>query len=258
MSFSDVDAAENPAGLVRHLDRADITGAEVRTGLRQLLASTPGEVIVDVGAGVGHDVIALAQSGNRVIGVEPSQTLLAEARARAAGAGVSPGLVRAWGEALPFPTASAGACLVDRVLQHVVDPAVVLAELHRILAPRGRLVVWDNDWGTFSIDLDDLEAVEAIARCRTAAMAQGRIGLRLRGLLLRAGFVEVDCQPIPRHVTSIADTAVRFDLAVARTVRAGLLSEDRAERLREQMGEALEEGTFWASWNRYLAIATRP
>jgi SAM-dependent methyltransferase len=257
VAFSDVDASENPARLVGYLDRVDVNAAEIRAELRQLMGSAPDGVIVDLGAGVGHDAIALSQSGRRVVGVEPSQTLIAEAKARTARSGVSPGLVRAVGEALPFPAASIGACLVDRVLQHVDDPAVVLAELHRVLAPGGRLVVFDVDWGTLSIDLDDLEAIEAIARCQTAAVAQGRIGLHLRGLLLRAGFVEVDCRPIPQEVTRLADTTLRFDLAVARTVRAGLLSEDRAERLQRQMTDALENGTFWASYNRYLAVAAR-
>jgi SAM-dependent methyltransferase len=233
--------------------------AEIKSELRRLASTGAGGVILDLGSGAGHGVLELARSGHRVVGVEPSRVMVHEAKARAARAGLSADLVRARGEALPLATATVGTCHVDRVLQHVADPVVVLAEIHRVLVPGGRVVIWEPDWGTLGVDVGDGEGNEALARCLAGyGPVQRRVGLRLRGLLVRAGFVDVDCRQIPRGITNLADTTLRLEPSVARAVRNGLFSQPQAEHLRQLIVQAQEDGTFWASFNRYLAVAVRP
>jgi SAM-dependent methyltransferase len=260
MSYSNVDASRDPQALVAQLDRRAATLAPIKAEMRRLAAVAPGEVVVDLGCGAGHDLAELARSGHRAVGMDRSEIMLDQARARVAAAAVRPGLARALVEALPFRTATVAACLADRVLQHVADPAAVLAEVRRVLSPGGRLVIFEPDWGTFSIDLADSDGAQALSSCVAGGVAQRRIGLQLHGLLVRAGFTGIDCRQMPVGVTNLArlQQSTSLDLALRRAVRTGLLSQDRAERLEQAMTDASADGTFFASHNRYLVTAVRP
>jgi arsenite methyltransferase len=57
--------------------------------------------------------------------------------------------------ALPVPDAAFDAALAVQVLEYVPDPDAALAELHRVVRPGGRLVVWDVDWATVSLHSSD-------------------------------------------------------------------------------------------------------
>ncbi|MGW4486009.1 class I SAM-dependent methyltransferase [Amycolatopsis sp. NPDC004368] len=48
---------------------------------------------------------------------------------------------------LPFPTSSADVAFSHALLERVPDPLAVLAELHRVLRPGGRLALSTSDWG---------------------------------------------------------------------------------------------------------------
>jgi SAM-dependent methyltransferase len=260
MSYSDVDASRDPQALVGQLDVRAANLAAIKAEMRQLASVAPGDVVIDLGCGAGHDLAELARSGHRAVGMDRSSVMLEHAQARLAATGVPAGLARALVEALPFRTGSVAACLADRVLQHVADPATVLAEVHRVLSPGGRLVIFEPDWGTFSIDLADSDGAQALSSCVAGGVAQRRIGLQLHGLLVRAGFTGIDCRQMPIGVTNLArlQQSASLDLALRRAVRTGLLSRDRAERLEQAMAQASAAGTFWASHNRYLVTAVRP
>ena len=97
----------------------------------------PGAVLLDVACGAGllapHLTGRLA--GWRHTGLDLSQLSLLQARAH----GVAP--VRADAHRLPFATGSLDCVVAGEVLEHVPDLPAVCAELGRVLAPGGTLVV---------------------------------------------------------------------------------------------------------------------
>jgi ubiquinone/menaquinone biosynthesis C-methylase UbiE len=96
-----------------------------------------GRRVVDVGCGTGRLALALAERGARVWGVDPSDEMLAEARANAGG---KVALKRASAEELPFKDGwFEGA--VFRLVIHLVDRRRALSESARVLTPGGRIVV---------------------------------------------------------------------------------------------------------------------
>jgi ubiquinone/menaquinone biosynthesis C-methylase UbiE len=86
--------------------------------------------VLDVGAGAGDDLRALAElvsPGGRVVGVDLNPTSAEVQRADAC--------------ALPFADGTFDACRCDRTLQHVADPQKALAEMVRVTKPGGTVVV---------------------------------------------------------------------------------------------------------------------
>jgi SAM-dependent methyltransferase len=93
--------------------------------------------VLDLGCGAGNLLERL--EGSRLVGVDLSDTMLAQARKRLAG---RPGLelVKANAEALPFPDAAFGRVVCSEVLEHVLDPKKVVAEIRRVCRPGARVV----------------------------------------------------------------------------------------------------------------------
>lgn len=105
-----------------------------------LLDLVPGLAVVDLGCGTGAYTVTLAEAGCRAVGVDISPAMLAVARAKAPRAG-SVRWVEADLENLPFPDGAFDRGLLHVTLEFVDDPARVLREAVRVLAPGGRLVV---------------------------------------------------------------------------------------------------------------------
>jgi ubiquinone/menaquinone biosynthesis C-methylase UbiE len=96
-----------------------------------------GRRALDVGCGTGRLSLALAERGVKVWGVDPSEEMLAQARA-AAGRRVGLKLGRA--ESLPFRDGWFER-VVLRLVVHLLDRALAFPELARVLAPGGRALL---------------------------------------------------------------------------------------------------------------------
>ena len=103
------------------------------------------DVIVDVGCGAGPALrhASTRMTGGRLIGVEPTPRMLAIAIERAADhpAGDRLEFVAGPAEALPVDDAVADWVFLFDVFDHLADPPRALAEIARVLQPKGRLVV---------------------------------------------------------------------------------------------------------------------
>jgi ubiquinone/menaquinone biosynthesis C-methylase UbiE len=110
-----------------------------------LAGCPPGGAVLDVPCGFGRHSVALAAAGYRVVGVDRSPTLLAEAERRAGdGDGGGLELVRADYRELPFAGERFDAALnLFSSLGYLgdADDTRVLAEIRRVLRPGGRLVI---------------------------------------------------------------------------------------------------------------------
>ncbi len=96
-----------------------------------------GRRVLDAGCGTGAVAAALAERGARVWGVDPSEEMLAVARSAA---GKRVGLKRGRAEELPFKDAWFER-VVMRLVVHLVDRALALPELARVLVPGGRVTI---------------------------------------------------------------------------------------------------------------------
>jgi arsenite methyltransferase len=135
-----------PAELANVPDKAVESFAGV-ANLWQLGRLAPGERVLDLGSGAGTDSLIAAQmvgERGRVTGIDMTVEMLAKARAAASEAGFAKvEFVEAEAEQLPFADASFDVVISNGVIDLIPDKDAVYAELHRVLAPGGRLQIAD-------------------------------------------------------------------------------------------------------------------
>jgi len=109
--------------------------------IRQFLRlQEPVDCAVDAACGAGQSSLALTAMAREVIGIDASESMLAQAPAHA-----RIRYLQSPAEQLPLPKQSADLVTVSLAL-HWLDRERFLAEVRRILRPGGALVVYGNDF----------------------------------------------------------------------------------------------------------------
>ena len=116
-----------------------------RKRLREVLAPSDGERVLEVGPGTGYYTLDVAQwvgRGGRVEIFDLQQEMLDHTMARARASGLA-NITPSQGDArrLPYPDAAFDAALLVATLGEIPDQEAALRELRRVLEPGGRLVV---------------------------------------------------------------------------------------------------------------------
>jgi arsenite methyltransferase len=124
----------------------------------------PGERVLDLGSGAGTDsLVASFMVGpeGQVTGIDMTPEMLEKARAGAAAVGATNvTFVEGEVERLPFADAAFDIVISNGVIDLVPDKDAVFGEIHRVLAPGGRIQIADvtiqqpvSDEGRRNIDL---------------------------------------------------------------------------------------------------------
>jgi len=161
--------------------------------VREALAASPGERVLDVGCGPGFYCAELAAQvgpAGSIVGVDGSAAMLALARRRCASHD-NVELSEADATSLPVEDASFDAALSVQVQEYVPDVTAGLAELHRSLRPGGRVLVFDIDWATLSVHSEDPALTDRVLSAWDEHLAHRSLPRTLAPRLRAAGFEDV-------------------------------------------------------------------
>ena len=262
--FSAVDRDAASASLVGALDEQAALPAvqRLRAAATELLSPLAGHRLVDVGCGTGDVVRALASlvgPTGQVVGVEPSEVMLATARARSAGRDLPVRFVRGDVVGLELPDSSADGVVCERVLQHVGDATAALAELVRITRSGGRIVVIDTDWGMHAVHGADPDVTARVVESWVAATPDGRVGTRLPALFADAGLT--DQVVVAETLVSTAPHRPAhppFTTMAMLAEQTGALQVGEAATWLDQLAAAARHGRFLWAVTMFCVAGTRP
>ena len=105
--------------------------------IAELLEVEPGQRVLEVGCGGGHVLRLFPEA--ELVGVDVSAVMLGKAKKNLARHHVT--LLRGELSELDLPTASFDRLICTEVLEHVVDPRALLAQMRRLLRPTGIAVI---------------------------------------------------------------------------------------------------------------------
>ena len=173
------DEADLP--LSKTLEVLDESVPNYNEWLRILVAPAAVGAVVELGAGMGTFSLALLQTADTVVAVEPSEAgSLALCRAAA----LEPRVIAIRGFAVDaVPYGPFDGAIMSNVLEHIEDDAATLAELYSMLRPGGRLAVFCPAFSVLMSDFD--REIGHFRRYRKA---------KLRTLVEKAGFEIVEAR----------------------------------------------------------------
>ena len=123
------------------------------------LATAQGRRVGDLGAGIGHVALPLAERGVEVVAIEPAQAMLDRLRAEARRRRLSIRAIHATAEALPLDDASLDLAVVADAL-HFLDAELIAHEIARVLAPKGALALVTCELGKTPFMQSLVEVIE--------------------------------------------------------------------------------------------------
>ena len=161
-----------------------------------------GTAILEVGCGTGvwaREAAAVVGPDGQVLGIDPSRSMVDEARRLARERGAPPHLsfAMADGAALPFPEGTWELVLTATVLGHVENQSGLMREMARVARREGRVVAFDQDQETFVVNHSDRKLTRRILNLFCdRRQTDGWSGRRIFGLMQQMGLCEVRCLPL--------------------------------------------------------------
>ncbi len=128
------------------LDEFHALGRAASLALAELADVQPGERVLDVGAGIGGPARFLAaRYGAQVTALDATERFCRAAELLTRGTGLADQVQIVCGDALalPFPDDSFDLAWTQALIQNIADKEQLVAELARVLRPRGRLAMFE-------------------------------------------------------------------------------------------------------------------
>ncbi len=156
------------------------------------------EDVLDVACGPGLVAAAFAARVRRVVGIDVTSGMLARGRALAADRGAGNiRFVQADGEHVPFRTGAFRRVVSRRAFHHFGAPARVLAEMARVCAPDGVVIIEDQ---ALPADAAVAEIMTTIDRLRDPSHTRAISPTAWEDLLRPSGLVLARIEVMPREL----------------------------------------------------------
>lgn len=263
--FREVDRESRPEGFVEYLDTVtDVAAVQAyKRRSYDLLHLAPGQSVLDVGCGTGEDVCAIARRigpSGRVIGLDKSGVMIAEAKKRSSGLGLPVEFHSGNVLKLPFDDDTFHATRAERMFQHLTEPETALKEMIRVTRPGGTIGVMDPDWGTILVDSSDKDLTRKIfALSEDNAAVNPWMGRQLYSLFNRNGLgnLQVLAINVPVLSFAVAEAVLNLRSYVKRAVENRIITEAQGESWLREQEERAHGNRFFSSLSGFGLFGTK-
>ncbi len=265
--MADVDQSVNPRASVNYLDAATRRSLDAKISSYAKLGLARGDAVLDIGCGTGDDVRRMAEivgSTGRAVGLDSSEVMVAQARARSEGTNLPAEFVQGSAYELPFENDSFDACRCERVLQHLDEPLAAIREMMRVVRPGGRVLLLDPDFGSGVLDTSHPEIHERMRlfgqKWRETQPGSGWRGRQLWGLAHQAGLEAVEIEGLTITITSYraANALAGLETRTAGAVKAGVVSQEEADMYLEDLRDRDAANRFFTGITGFQVVGTAP
>ena len=226
-----------------------------------LLDPSPGETVLDIGCGAGEDARMLAArvGDGLVVGCDRSRELVRLAP-KAGGPAVR--FIVGDARALPLADGVTDVVWIERVLQHLADPAAAIAEAVRVLRPGGRVLVTEPDW--LSLRLEVTGGPGAVSRAVVRHVAEdvrsAGVGAQLAALCATAGLRVTDTTDLDLRITDgrLVDTLLALRLRVLELCALSEIDDAAAHGWIDALRAGTETGGFSLEMRCNTVLGRRP
>lgn len=198
------------------------------------LAPSPRAHVGDLGAGIGHIALPLAQRGFQVTAVEPARAMLAQLQTHARIHGLVVETIHAAAEAIPVEAESFDVIVVADAL-HFLDAELTGIEVARVLDEQGTLAI-------ITSELADTPYMNALVQLMEEAAPR-----RPR-----------DTTQAIKQLAALSGLTVSEPLTFRDEVVVGLEQLQRILRSISFIGPAMNQDRFGAFWQRVTALSDAP
>lgn len=222
-----------------------------------------GGFVLDVGCGPASDTLKLADCvglDGLSVGIDSDLEMLREAARRSDGV---EHVAHLQGDAahLPFADAVFDAVRAERLFLHLTAPACALAETIRVAKRGARIVIFDTDWGTLSIDSpnDEIERTLCCLKSRTG-LNNGFAGRTLLRMFCQQGLRNVGIEVRPkvlRDYRQVRRLAGMEDIE-SDALASGLIERPALAEWHRTLVEWSDRGEFFCTCNMVLAVGEKP
>lgn len=222
----------------------------------------PGDTILDVGCGNGLLTVELARavgSSGKIIGIDPSEDMLAAARERCASYECV-NFMEGVADNIPLADGIADKAVSVQTFEYIEDVSGAVDDVLRCLKPGGRLVISDLHFGTFVWASDDPERMSKMIASWDHHFVSGTLPERLPSLLKTKGH-EIEAV-VPFNMT---DHELKPDglaimmmhLMKSYAVANGHVEEAVAHAWYEEQQSLAKEGRFFVSLTQFVVVARK-
>jgi len=261
--FTNVDRTNDPEYYIRFLDEAsaDESFQTYKRHTFALLDVQPGQRILDVGCGTGEDARAMAHlvaPGGHVVGVDGSEAMIATARQRAEGCGLPVEFHTGDIHQLAFADNRFDASRADRIFMHLDSPAQALREMMRVTRPGGRVLVYEVDFETLTVDMPDRMRARKIVNVWCDGFRNGWLGRHIPALFHEAGLQEVRITPATLWLRYPVAMQMVGPGTVERACAAGVLSQAEGEAWLRELQEVHAAGRLFCTLTGFIVVGRKP
>jgi ubiquinone/menaquinone biosynthesis C-methylase UbiE len=259
--FTEVDRTKDPNFFVRFLDEGNALPS-IRASkaiILEELRLSDGQLVLDAGCGTGADALPIAKvmgSNGRVVGLDVSETLIGEAKARSLGSNLPVEFEVGDAQALRFDDDTFDACRTERMLMHVPDADRALSELIRVTRVGGQVGAFELDLDTLVVDSPDRDTTRALVRSLSDEIRHGWIGRQLPRMFKERGMTDVRVTP---HTVFFHYEFLQLLVGghLTHLQEAGVLLPEEVMRWWASVREAQQADAFLAAVTGFIVAGTK-